>query len=327
VDAATVGWLGVRRNTLLTDRLALAFIDSQSRSNTLILLLALGLSALGSWLLARQLIRPVRRMAAGVRRLASGEYTVAIPAGGDELGDLARDFNLLGRTLQRNEEARRDWIADLSHELRTPLAVLRGEIEAMQDGIRPVSVDGIASLHAEVLSLGKLVDDLYELALSDLGALDYRREPVSLTEIVVSAVETHRHRFADKGVALTCVPRRPSVVHGDRRRLAQLFGNLLENSLRYTDRGGRCEVCLEVTGALAVITIDDTEPGVPSGLHERLFDRLYRVDGARTREHGGAGLGLAICRNIVDAHGGRVAAEGSPLGGLRIRLELPREPG
>jgi two-component system sensor histidine kinase BaeS len=264
-------------------------------------------------------------MAAGVRRLASGEYAVAIPAGGDELGDLARDFNLLGRTLQRNEEARRDWIADISHELRTPLTVLRGEIEAMQDGLRPVSLEGVASLHAEVLSLGKLVDDLYELSLSDLGALDYRREPVSLAEIAVSAVETHRLRFEDKGVALTLGPMRPSVVYGDRRRLAQLLGNLLENSVRYTDPGGRCEVCLEANATSSVVTIDDSAPGVPAELNERLFERLYRVEGARTREHGGAGLGLAICRNIVEAHGGLIAALASPLGGLRIRLELPRE--
>lgn len=325
VDGATVGWLGVRRNTLLTDRMALAFVDSQSRSNALILLFALLLALLVAWILARQLIRPVRRIATGVRRLASGDYTVAVAAGSDELGDLARDFNLLGRTLQRNEEVRRDWIADISHELRTPLTVLRGEIEAMQDGVRPLSVEGVASLHAEVLSLGKLVDDLYELSLSDLGALDYRREPVSLAEIVVSAVETHRHRFEDKGVALTLGPMRPAVVYGDRRRLGQLLGNLLENSVRYTDAGGRCEVGLEATATTSVVTIDDSAPGVPVELHDRLFERLYRVEGARTREHGGAGLGLAICRNIVEAHGGRIAALASPLGGLRIRMELPRE--
>ena len=323
---AVVGWLQVRRRTLLTDRLALAFIDQQSRSNAMILLLALVLSALGSWLLARQLIRPVRRIAAGIRKLASGDYTVQIPAGGDELGDLARDFNLLGRTLQRNEAARRDWIADISHELRTPLAVLRGEVEAMQDGLRPFSADGVSSLHAEVLALGKLVDDLYELSLSDLGALDYRREPVALAEVVDEAVQGFEHRFERKGVGLSVADLPPAIVRGDRRRLGQLVGNLLENSYRYTDRGGRCEVRLETTPTRATLFVDDSPPGVPEALLGKLFERLFRVDRARTRGHGGAGLGLAICRNIVDAHGGRISAHASPLGGLQIRVELSREP-
>jgi two-component system sensor histidine kinase BaeS len=320
-----VGWLGVRRSPLLTDRLALAFVDRQFRADAMILLLAFAVSVLGSWLMAQQLIRPVRRIAAGVRRLASGDYTVRIPGGADELGDLARDVNMLGRTLQRNEGARRDWIADISHELRTPLAVLRGEIEALQDGVRPCSAETIASLHAEALSLGKLVDDLYELSLSDVGALDYRRERVPLADVVEETVESFRPRFAAKHLSLACRILQPAFVHGDRRRLGQLLGNLLENSLRYTEAGGRCELSLDRTPKAATIAIDDSAPGVPEELLEKLFERLFRVDLARTREHGGAGLGLAICRNIVEGHDGRISAHASSFGGLQIRVELPYE--
>lgn len=324
VDDTTVGWLELERDNLITDRLALAFLTQQSRTNLLALALALAVAAIAALILARQILRPLRRIAAGTRRLASGDYTAAIPVTQDELGDLARDFNLLSATLQRNELARRQWIADISHELRTPLAVLRGEIEALHDGIRQPSPARIESLHAEVLALGKLVDDLYELSLSDLGALSYRREALDLGKVLQDAVDGFRHRFTAKGIALEARLDQPAPLHGDRQRLTQLFTNLLENSFRHTNPGGACRIGLATAADTVTVTIEDSVPGVPAEALEHLFERLYRVDASRSREHGGAGLGLAICRNIVAAHHGRIVAEPSALGGLLIRIELPR---
>jgi two-component system sensor histidine kinase BaeS len=290
----------------------------------MILLLALAAASLASLILARQIVQPLRRIARGTKALVSGRYDLTLPVGGDELGDLAQDFNLLARTLQRNEDARRHWIADISHELRTPLAVLRGEIEALQDGLRPLAPAGIASLHTEVLSLSKLVDDLFELSLSDLGALNYRRDRMDLAMTVVDAVESFRTRFEGKDIRLNSDIAGEVTIYGDRRRLGQLFGNLLENSYRHTDEGGRCEIRLETSANAVVATIEDSAPGVPPSDLDKLFERLFRVDSSRSREHGGAGLGLAICKNIVEAHNGAISASASNLGGLRLRIEFPR---
>jgi two-component system sensor histidine kinase BaeS len=320
-----VGWLGLLPNEIINDHLELAFIRQQAQANLLILGLALALTVIASFLLARQIVLPVRRIAVGAKALAAGNFDEQIPvAGKDELGNLAADFNVLARTLKRNEEARRQWMADISHELRTPLAILRGEIEALQDGVRQPNPERLRSLHAEVVGLGKLVDDLHELAVSDLGAMTYRMEPLELVEILDEAVADCRHRFNDKGIELRLPGTRPRLnVSGDAGRLRQLFLNLLENSCRYTDPGGFCEVTTEADGTLAIIDVQDSPPGVPEEAMARLFERLFRVDRSRSRGLGGSGLGLAICKNIAEAHGGGISARGSRYGGLWIRLELP----
>ncbi|MFM8445020.1 MAG: ATP-binding protein [Methylococcus sp.] len=323
VEHQVVGWLEVERNPLVSDRLARAFIERQGRINRLILLLTLGIAILSSILMSRQILRPLRKIAAGTRTLASGRYAVNLPVTGDELGDLARDFNHLAATLQSHESARRRWIADISHELRTPLAILRGEIEAMQDGIRPCTPAHIASLHHEVLALNGLVNDLYELSLSDLGALIYRREPLDLAPRVSQVVASQQPRFADKSIRLSARTPESCRVDGDAGRLTQLLGNLLENSYRYTAAGGECRLELATAGGQTRLTLDDSAPGVPDAALPHLFERLYRVETSRGREYGGAGLGLAIAANIFAAHEGQIRAGHSPLGGLRIEIELP----
>jgi two-component system sensor histidine kinase BaeS len=249
-----------------------------------------------------------------------------VPVGrSDELGQLARDFNSLALALEKNEQARRQWVADISHELRTPLTVLRGEIEALQDGVRQPNPQAIGSLHGEVLRLGRLVDDLYQLALSDLGALTYRKTEAHLDELLDQAIEPLKEEFSRKGIALQVD--RPAGSHltllADPERLHQLFGNLLENSLKYTDAGGRLDIRLETTADEAVIHFSDSAPGVTGPELDKLFDRLYRVENSRNRHTGGAGLGLSICRNIVEAHEGTIIARPSPLGGVWITVRLP----
>ncbi|MFM2006656.1 MAG: hypothetical protein RLZZ09_2311 [Pseudomonadota bacterium] len=323
MDGNIIGWLEVERSPVLTDRLAQAFMEQQAQINLLILLLALSIATLASVLLSRQILRPLRRIAVGTRTLADGRYDVSLPVSQDELGELAQDFNHLAVTLHRHESARRRWIADISHELRTPLAVLRGEIEALLDGIRQPTPDRIASLHTEVKALHGLVEDLYDLSLSDLGALNYRRQAINLTDVIRQVADTYVPRFADKAISLHTKLEDPVRINGDPARLAQLLGNLLENSYRYTDAGGQCHLTLTQEGNQAIMTLEDSAPGVPEAALPRIFDRLYRVDESRSRAHGGSGLGLAIAANIVTAHGGRLRAEQAALGGLRIVLELP----
>lgn len=276
--------------------------------------------------LANRLVRPIRAMAAATRDLASGKYAVRVTVtSSDELGQLARDFNTMALTLEKNEKARRQWVADISHELRTPLAVLRGEIEALLEGVRATNPEAIRSLHAEAFRLHRLVDDLYQLALSDFGTLTYRKEDLDLAELLRDAIEPYRAEFSRKGITLTSdISEKGEIVtFADRERLHQLFGNLLDNSLKYTDRGGELAVRLEYRNNQAEFRFQDSQPGVPEGELDRLFDRLYRVEGSRNRASGGAGLGLAICRNIVEAHAGTISAHPSPSGGVMITVTIP----
>jgi two-component system sensor histidine kinase BaeS len=322
----TVGYVGVLPPRILSDIRQMRFVEEQKKAFALIALAMVAVAALLSVPLARQMVRRIRDLAEATHGLASGKFDIRVQSeSSDELGQLARDFNTLATTLEKNEQARRQWVADISHELRTPLSVLRGEIEAMQDGVRTATPQAIGSLHGEVMKLGRLVNDLYELSLSDLGALAYRRTDTDLALVLFQALDLYRQEFAARGIALETAPPPGQAlpVFADPDRLHQLFANLLENSLKYTDPGGRLQVRIERRERRATVHLQDSGPGVPASEIGKLFDRLYRVEGSRSRATGGAGLGLAICRNIVEAHNGTIDAFPSPSGGLWVKVELP----
>ena len=191
-------------------------------------------------------------------------------------------------------------------------------------GFAPVIAASLQSLHAETLILHTLVDDLYELSLSDIGALTYRKSTIDLATIVDSVAEAFQSRLTAHDITLhTQHASSPIDVLGDPERLAQLLGNLFENTLRYTDPGGQLQVRTERVDDEVILDMQDSAPGVPEDALPKLFDRLYRVDVSRNRARGGAGLGLAICQHIVEAHEGNIEARQSPLGGLWLRITLP----
>lgn len=310
----------------LRSDLDLEFARQQRQQMAVIALVVLLAALVLAWALSRWLLRPVRALAAGTHALSSGDFTARIPdTRGDELGALAKDFNALAETLERHRDARRQWDADIAHELRTPISVLSGEIQALQDGIRSVGPDTLASLQAECARLLRLVEDLYQLSLSDAGALSYRFEPVDLADVVREAALAHAGAMQAAGLTLDLQPLPDAcpLARADRARLRQLLDNLLSNATRYTDAPGRVRVGVERDGETWRLRIDDTAPGVPPSALPHLFERMYRVEPSRSRRFGGAGLGLAICRNIVEAHGGRIDASASPDGGLRIAIALP----
>jgi two-component system sensor histidine kinase BaeS len=280
------------------------------------LLLGAGLS---QWLSGR-----IHGLAAATASLIQGNYDVRLrPAGNDELARLASDFNILAETLAAARQARKQWIADIAHELRTPLSILRGEIEALQDGVRPLTQAAVTSLANEAARLARLVEDLHTLSLSDLGALSYHKEPVDLAEIAAETIQAQRRVAQEKGLRLELHLEEGAMIVGDADRLSQVFGNLLQNSLRYTDPCGAISVSIHHDDSVRVVW-EDSAPGVPDEDLVRLTERLYRVEGSRNRASGGSGLGLAIARAIVEAHGGTLAANASPLGGLRIELKFPQ---
>ena len=258
-------------------------------------------------------------------RLARGQFDARAPLlSRDELAELALHVNAMAEALETSERRRRKMLADVAHELRTPLTVIRGEIEALIDGIRKAEPAALLSLHAEVLHLNKLVDDLHQLTLADAGDLHFDWQQIDLAELLRPLLDRFRARAAGAGIELTrTLPALALVVRGDSGRLTQIIVNLLENSVRYTDAGGLIVLDLARDGGHACLVIEDSAPGVPAGQHDAIFERLYRVDAARTRERGGSGLGLSICKALALAHGGSIAASPSPLGGLRIVLRLP----
>ncbi|WP_269500231.1 ATP-binding protein [Castellaniella sp. S9] len=327
VNGQLVGWLVTPPQPAMAidDEVDRRFQSRQLRATWVIVGLSALLAAMVSLMLARALLVPVRRIARATHRLAGGDYGTRVQVGAtDELGRLAEDFNRLANSLERNERLRRDLMADVSHELRTPLAVLRGEIEALQDGLRTPDAATLASLQHEVLRLSALIDDLYDLSLADAGALSYRMQPLDLAALARHVAEGLRDRYARAGIDLHVDAGREHWVQGDERRLEQLMSNLLENTLRYTDAPGRARVTVEAVPRAGVrLTVEDSAPGVSAEALPRLFDRLFRVEGSRSRAHGGAGLGLAICRHIAQAHGGTARAMVSPLGGLRLEFDFP----
>lgn len=326
VAGKTVGWLAVTPFQNVTEAGGERFRLYLVRISLAVGVLSLLLSMLIVWWIARTLLDPVKRVAAATHRLAAGEYSNRVSvSSNDEVGQLARDFNQLAYTLERNEKMRREFMADVSHELRTPLSVLRGELEAIEDGVRSLDQSSMKSLQGEVSMLSKLVDDLYELSLADVGALTYRKSECDLNELLNNSVAMFQERYNARHLRLELeLPSTPLNVEADPRRLQQLFGNLLENAVRYTDEGGVLRIRATSEGDVARIDFLDSGPGVDADQLPRLFERFYRGETSRNRAGGGAGLGLAICRSIALAHGGSLSADHSPLGGLWLTLSLPR---
>ncbi|MCF6643287.1 two-component system sensor histidine kinase BaeS [Raoultella ornithinolytica] len=326
VNGVSVGAVIASPVERLTRNTDINFDRQQKRTSWLIVALSTILAALATFPLARGLLAPVKRLVEGTHRLAAGDFTTRVAvSSSDELGRLAQDFNQLASTLERNQQMRRDLMADISHELRTPLAVLRGELEAIQDGVRKFTPDSVTSLQAEVATLTKLVDDLHQLSMSDEGALAYQKTSVDIITLLEVAAGAFRERFASRGLTIAVSLPENATVFGDGDRLMQLFNNLLENSLRYTDSGGRLLISASQTGRRIILDFADSGPGVSDQQLERLCERFYRAEGSRNRASGGSGLGLAICVNIVAAHGGTLRADHSPFGGVSIKVELPLE--
>ncbi len=322
-----IGYLGLLpSNNGFSQISEIQFIERQSKSLMWIAGLMVILSAALALLLTYTLGRPIKRITNAAKALAIGQYDIRLPVeSNDELGELARDFNGMAAALDQSEQSRRRWVADISHELRTPLAILRGELEALQDGIHPLTPEAIDSLVGDVMRLNRLTEDLYQLSLSDQGALSYRKIHLDPVEILQEDLSLFHSEFQKKHIHIKWTNHLPNSVkiYADPVRLSQLYRNLLNNSFNYTDSHGQLTITIYRKIDQCIISFSDTAPGVPEEELPKLFDRFYRLESSRNRHHGGAGLGLAICNNIVKAHDGTIQAFPSAMKGLTIRVELP----
>ena len=320
-----VGTLALLISERLYEEIDLAFARSNNQTLRFSAIAGLLFAAIISLVLTMNMTGPIRKLGRGTRSLISGEFKTRVSIKNrDELGKLSRDFNILAKTLDKNSESQKQWLADISHELRTPIAILKSELEAVEDGIREFDKETLQSLTHEVKRINNLVNDLYELTLADLGAMKYQMREMNIGSCLKEVIESHRERLESSGIIINESIDTEVSFLGDSYRLEQLFTNLIENTLRYTDSPGKLEILLSESKEKILITFNDSAPGVDHDVLEKIFDRFFREELSRSREKGGAGLGLAICHEIVEAHSGEIKAMPSDYGGLSVQITLPK---
>ena len=282
--------------------------------------LALGATAA----VARRILGPVEELTGAARRMAGGDlaHRVAVTAD-DEVGELARAFNGMADSLERNERLRRQMVSDVAHDLRTPLTNIRGQLEAIQDGLLQPTPEIIASLHDEVMFLSTLVTDLQDLSLAEAGQLRLEPRPLSVAEEVGKVIAALRPGAADGPEVTTDIPELPPA-HADPDRFRQVVRNLLTNALAHTPADGRIVVQARESGGEIEVVVQDTGPGIGPEHLPHVFERFYRVDPSRARVSGGAGLGLAIVKQLVTVQKGRAWVDSRPGEGARFGFTVPR---
>ncbi|NPA06648.1 MAG: HAMP domain-containing protein [Chloroflexi bacterium] len=325
VDGRTVGYLYSPRSGTIAPEATRPMFRRLTQAAFVAALVAVVLSSVLAWALSQRILRPLSALQHAARRLAQGDLTVRVPeSGDDELRALARAFNRMAKALQDSEQARRRLTADIAHELRTPLAVQQAHIEALLDGVYPLTPDRLVPILEQNRLLARLVEDLRTLSLAEEGRLPLHLRTLDVREALQQAAEQFRVSAQAEGVTLDLtLPSEPLLVRADPERLNQILHNLLANALRHTPRGGRIELGARREGSDVVFWVRDTGPGLPPGTEEQVFQRFYRVDQARDREHGGTGLGLSIVRALVRAHLGDVKAQNHPEGGAMFIVRLP----
>ena len=297
------------------------------RFNQALLYAALGATVIALLLgvvLARNLTQPLRALTAAIRKVTQGDLKQRVTViSTDELGDLSSAFNQMSEQLDHLIQSRRQMTADVAHDLRTPLTVIGGYIESMRDGVLKPTTERLALIQTEVQHLHRLVEDLRTLSQADAGELSLNREPTAMPALLDQIAQSYRP-IADKhGVALKTDVRNPlAQVLADPDRLAQVLGNLITNSLRYTAQGGEIVLRAWQNKANVALSVQDNGSGIAPDTLPFIFDRFYRADSARSNGSE-SGLGLAIAKSIIEAHGGSISAENQPEHGTAIHIQLP----
>ena len=288
---------------------------------------AVGVAVAGGFVLVRRALDPVARIAATAEAITQHNLSERLPVvkSGDEIERLSVSLNHMISRLEDAIRGSKQFVADASHELRTPLTVMRGELEGMaQDAqLGPETREALGSVLEEVDRLGEIVEGLLALSRLDAGEAPGEWVRFDLAELAATTAGQMSLLAEDKEVRVECDSAPGVTVQGDRARLKQVVVNLLDNAIKYTPRGGRVSLSVRREGAHAVLDVSDNGIGIPAEALPHVFRRFYRVDGSRSREQGGAGLGLSIVKSICAAHGAEVEVASTPGGGSRFRIRQP----
>lgn len=279
----------------------------------------------GLWLAGR-MTRPLGELRAAARAIASGRLDHRVREVGGEIGEVAQAFNAMAARLEADERLRREFLAAVAHELRTPLANVQAHLEAFLDGVAEPTPERIAALHTQTVLLNRLVNDLRDLTLAQAGALPLQKTRVDLVEVCREVLEALQPWFEERGVTAQVRADGPVAAWGDPQRVRQVVQNLVHNAVRFSPPAGRVELTLAARGGWAELVVEDEGPGIAPEDLERVFEPFYRAESSRSRPGGGSGLGLAVVKHLVLAHGGSVRAERRPQGGSRFVVRLPASP-
>jgi signal transduction histidine kinase len=275
-------------------------------------------------LLAHGMTFPLREMVSAAQAMARGDYSRRVTATSrDEVGDLARAFNSMAAELAAVDRMRRDLVANVSHELRTPIGALRAKLENLVDGVETADRRTLDAMLRQIERLGNLVEQLLDLSRLESGAVPLERSTFQAAPLLDGVVEEWRTRAEMRDVRIVSAAEPDGLeLDADQERLRQVLANLVANAVRHSPRGGKVLVRASREDGHAVLEVVDEGPGIPPGEAERVFERFYRSDQARSSEEGGSGLGLAIARWIVELHGGTIRAEDADPHGCRIVVRL-----
>ncbi|MEA3325691.1 MAG: ATP-binding protein [Chloroflexota bacterium] len=301
-------------------------IERVNRATLVAALISGGLAILLALILAALILKPVRGLTSAVKKLAAGDLSQRISIQGKgEIGTLGDAFNQMSQSLQEAEARRQALTADIAHELRNPLAIQRAHLEALQDGLYPLDHENLALITEQNRQLTRLVEDLRTLALADAGELPLSKHLIDLRKMCTETLARFEPQASRKDIQLSADCESDQIlIDADKKRLWQIWDNLMQNSMRYTPKGGKIKLSLQDADDLAVFTIYNNGPNISEEAFGHLFERFYRGDKARDRASGGTGLGLAIARKLTEAHGGMLTVENHPDEGVTFTLELPK---
>ncbi|HEX9094061.1 MAG TPA: ATP-binding protein [Coriobacteriia bacterium] len=300
-----------------------AFLTAVDRGIVVGAVIGVALAAIAAFFAAYYLAHPLGRLTAAARTLADGDLSHRVHVGGpDEVQRLGEAFNEMADSLAESEGLRRRMVADVAHELRNPVASLRAQAEGIAEGVLPADADRLTSLADDTRHLSRLVGDLQELSVAEAGQLRYEMQRLDLGALACAEAERAKAR-AHEGVLLRCdMPDGELTVDADEGRVGQVMRNLLDNALRHTEQGTVTVVCAQ-EDAWARVEVRDTGEGIPAADLPYVFERFYRADGARARDTGGSGIGLAVSRRIVADHHGEVFVRNAEDGGAVVGFRLP----
>lgn len=324
INGNTVGyfWVDAKappRQNRLTQSIGKSIIRSMLIGLILTTLLAL---LLGSILTGR-LTGPLKELTSAVRRVGKGELSTHLEVKGqDDIAMLGQAFNQMTEQLVRNEDVRRNMVADIAHELRTPLTIISGKLESIQEGVLPMTPETLLTIQDETIRLRRLVQDLQQLSLAEAGKLPMHQHNIDLYIILERIFEQFAFEFEERGIQGE-LRGQSQVLQADPDRLTQVFVNIIGNALLHTSSGEKITVTLDEAKRWIRVTVEDTGVGIPSDELEHVFDRFYRVDQSRDRETGGTGLGLAIAKEFVQAHGGEIEVRSELGRGTCFSILLP----